>query len=228
MTTFCKHFGINKSQPELDFVDIDLKEDTPLYIDPYALTTREDEWSVECHSLVVSYFEEILCAIQNNDMRRGLILLNHLNEPEETKLGVSLNGNKGRGIGSLQAKDIFNALRNSRAAKSGLLEDLSDFALFIPQIGRDKISDMTTNIIRLPLIKYTQTQCQLYGVPMQNVASGFYWSKDKKEWVQNYEYLPVCHGSKVILVPKFAVRYQVGVDHSVYRSRFVFESPPIL
>lgn len=123
MTTFGKHFGINKSQAELDFVDIDIDGDTPLYIDPYALTTREDEWSINCHSLVVSYFEEILMSIQNNDIRRGLILLTHLNEPEETRLGVSLTGNKGRGIGSSQAKDIFNALRNSKAAKSGLLED---------------------------------------------------------------------------------------------------------
>lgn len=223
MTSFSKYFGINKSQAELDFVDIDISEDTPLYIDPYALTTREDEWSLNSHELVVSYFEEILLSIKNNNLRRGLILLTHLNEPEETRLGVSESGNKGRGIGSEQAKDIFNALKNSKASKSGLLEDLSDIALFIPQVGRDKISDMTTNIIRFPLIKYTQVQCQLYNIPMQNVPSGFYWSKDKKEWLQSYELLPVCDGSKVILVPKFAVRYQVGVDHAVYRSKFVLE-----
>lgn len=82
---------------------------------------------------------------------------------------------------------------------------------------------MTTNIIRFPLIKYTQVQCQLYNIPTQNVSSGFYWCNEKKEWLQDYQQLPVCNGSKVILVPKFAVRYQVGVDHSIYRSKFVLE-----
>lgn len=223
MSKFANYFGIKKSQAELDFVNVDLDEDTPLYIDPYALTTREDEWSIKCHGLVVSYFEEVLKAIQESNFRRGKLLLSHLNEPEETKLGVSLPGNKGRGIGQQQAEEIFTSLKNSKAATSGLLEDLSDFALFIPQIGRDKISDMTTNIIRLPLIKYTQKQCELYDIPMRDVPSGFYWCDVKKDWLQGYEKLPICNNDKIILVPKFAVRYHVGVDHSVYRSKFVLE-----
>lgn len=223
MTSFSSYFGIKKTQAELDFVDINLNLDTPLYLDPYALTTREDEWSIECHQLVVSYFQSILLAIKNNDSVKGVRLLSHLGEPEETKLGVSKEGNKGRGIGSFQASELFKALQNSKAAKSGLLEDISDFALFIPLIGRDKISDMTTNIIRGALITYTQTQCDLFGIPMQNVPSGFYWDIQQTEWRQSYVNLPVCNNAKVILVPKYTVRYQVGVDHSAYRSRFVLE-----
>jgi hypothetical protein len=46
MATFSEFFNLNKTQAEIDFVDIDLEIDTPLYIDPYALTTREDDWSV--------------------------------------------------------------------------------------------------------------------------------------------------------------------------------------
>ncbi|WP_454874795.1 hypothetical protein [Paraburkholderia xenovorans] len=220
---FSKYFKLEKRQAELDFVDIELEGDTPLYVDPYALTTRDDEWSVECHQLVVSFFQKLLQAVQANDERRGIQLLAHLGEPEETHLGVSQVGNKGRGIGPGQAKDLFEALRNSKAAKTALLEDLPDFALFIPGIGRDKISDMTTNIIRRLLISYTQSQCTLLNIPMNRVASDFFWDGNSEEWRQEYVELPVCDGKKVILIPKYTVRYQVGVDHTEYRSKFVLE-----
>jgi hypothetical protein len=220
---FSEVFGLKKSQAQLDFVDIDLASDTPLYIDPYALTTREDTWSVECHTCVVSFFAAVLSCVQNGNRKRGTELLSRLTEPEETRLGVSKGHSKGRGIGELQAGEVFDAMARSTAARSGLLEDLTDFALFVPGIGRDKISDMTTNIIRLPLIKYTQSQCALLGVPMREVASGFLWDINAEKWSQDYLYLPVHKEAKILLVPKFAVRYQVGVDATQYRREFVLE-----
>lgn len=223
MMRFSEIFNINKKQAELDFVDITPGSDIPLYIDPSALTSRDDNWSLECHELVVSFFESVLEAVKSGNRNRGIRLLSRLGEPEETHLGVSQNGNKGRGIGNLQASDLFDALSESKAAKSGLLEDLTDFALFIPHIGRDKISDMTTNIIREALIIYTQEQCKLYNIPMESVNSGFYWSKEKLEWEQEYKELPLYDSTKILLVPKYAVRYQVGVDYSQYRRKFVLD-----
>lgn len=223
MVSFSNINNINHTQAELDFVDIDLENDTPLYIDPYALTTKDDDWSIHCHQLVVSFFENVLLTIKENNDVRGIELLSHLGEPKETRLGVSEDGSDGRGIGLKQAHQIFNKLKTSKAAQSGLLEDLSDFALFIPLIGRDKISDMTTNIIRGALIEYTQSQCELYSVPMRNVASGFYWNLEKETWQQSYVKLPVYQNEKILLVPKYIVRYQVGVSHTEFRSKFVLE-----
>lgn len=223
MARFSEILKLSKTQAELDFVDIDLEVDTPLYLDPYALTSRDDEWSEGCNFLVTSFFETVLAAVRTKNQRLGAELMRHLGEPEETMLGVSQPGNKGRGIGPAQAADLFNALANSAAAKSGLLEDLSDFALFVPNIGRDKISDMTTNIIRSALIDYTASQCRLLGVPLSKVASGFYWDPDKSNWVQGYTDLPIVQKRKILLVPKYAVRYEVGVDPGAYRNHFVLE-----
>jgi hypothetical protein len=220
---FSVAFGLHKVQAELDFVDINLDSDTPLYLDPYALTTREDDWSVECHACIVSFFASVLSCVQVGNRGSGSDLLSRLSEPEETRLGVSKGHSKGRGLGSIQAGEVFDALARSTAAQSGLLEDLSDFALFVPGIGRDKISDMTTNIIRGPLIRYTQSQCALFGLPMRTVASGFYWDPDSEMWSQGYVELPVHNGEKILLVPKFAVRFQVGVDATLYRRDFVLE-----
>lgn len=220
---FSEAFSLRKTQAQLDFVDVDLDADTPLYLDPYALTTREDEWSVECHAAVVSFFAAVLNCVRTGNQRRGAELLSRLSEPQETRLGVSRGHSNGRGIGDLQAGEVFAALARSAAAASGLLEDLADFALFVPGIGRDKISDMTTNIIRGPLIRYTQAQCHLHDVPMREVASGFCWDLESESWEQGYAQLPVHNGQKILLVPKFAVRYQVGVDAGLYRRKFVLE-----
>jgi hypothetical protein len=220
---FSVAFGLGKTQAELDFVDANLLADTPLYLDPYALTTRDDDWSADCHSLVVSYFEAVLAAVQAGDQRLGTQLLSRLQEPSETRLGVSKGHSAGRGVGDVQAQAIFDAMARSAAARTGVLQDMSDFALFIPGLGRDKISDMTTNVIRKPLIDYTIAQCELLGVPMRPVPSGFYWDAGRSEWRQEYTQLPVYNGHKIILVPKYAVRWEVGVDHSQYRRHFVLE-----
>lgn len=220
---FSEVYQLKKTQGQLDFVDIKLEADLPLYLDPYALTTRDDEWSSRCHAALVSFFGAVLSCVRVDDRKRGADLLSRLTEPEETRLGVSKGHSRGRGIGELQAGEVFEAMAKSAAAQTGLLEDLSDFALFVPGIGRDKISDMTTNIIRSELIKYTQAQCRLHGVPMREVPSGFYWDTEGENWQQGYTQLPVHEGSKILLVPKFAVRWQVGVDAGLYRRDFVLE-----
>jgi hypothetical protein len=40
---FSEAFGLNKIQAELDFVDIEVDGDTPLYVDPFALSIRKDD-----------------------------------------------------------------------------------------------------------------------------------------------------------------------------------------
>ena len=56
--TFSEYFKLNKSQYELDFVDIPVNNgDIPLFIDPYAISRRSDRWSVQCHNLIVNFFQ---------------------------------------------------------------------------------------------------------------------------------------------------------------------------
>lgn len=55
MPTFCEHFELPYNQAEVDFVDIDLETDTPLYICPYAIQIRSDDWSAACGDLIRSF-----------------------------------------------------------------------------------------------------------------------------------------------------------------------------
>lgn len=49
MPTFCERFGLPHSQAD---VDVDLETDTPLYVCPYAIEIRTDEWSAQCGDLI--------------------------------------------------------------------------------------------------------------------------------------------------------------------------------
>lgn len=208
-----EHYGLGRSQSELDFVDVYINDDMPLYIDPYVFKVRPDIWSVQCNNLIVDFFETVIGAIVNKDQHYARHLLELLSEPKETHLGISTHGYAGKGVSGKQANDLYKKLRVSRAAKSGFLKDLSDCELMIPGIGFDKVSDITTNIIREQLIKYTQDQCHLHNIPMFSVPSGKIWSPTDKRWRSGYyTELPLVDNKPLLLIPKFAVVYKPNLS----------------
>jgi hypothetical protein len=210
---FFSVFGGNLSQAELDFVDVDVTTDNKLYLDPYAIQIRDDEWSASCGDHIRSFFNEVLDALRADNVRRAEHLLGNLHEPNETFLGQSTGLPSGRGVGRGKANDLARALRQSRAFNTGLLSDISEAELFINGVGPDTISDLTTNILRGKLAAYTKDQCDLHGIPMQRVGSlGPHWSIDRTDWRSAYYDLPIANNMPVLLVPKFSVRRALSLN----------------
>lgn len=205
-----------QDQTALDFVDVDLKTDVPVFIDPRAIRIQSGHFHDSCISLLVSFFKEILEGIGENDRSRVLALLGHLDEPNETHLGVSKGRPRGRGLGGLGANKIADALFESRAAETGLLEDLEDSALFIEGIGRDIISDITTNVARKALITYTQNACEYYQIPVSEQYAGWVWDEDELAWEQQYALLPSVENERLLLVPKSIVRINLTLNPDRY------------
>lgn len=207
---FSEYFKLNKSQAELDFVDVFVNDDIPLYIDPYVFKLRTDEWSMDCNDLIVDFFSTVINAIKNKRTVYAKQLLEQLGEPRETHMGVSRGSTSGKGVSGKQANDLYERLSSSKAVSSGRVTDISDCELMIPGIGFDKVSDITTNIIREKLISYTQEQCRLHGIPMRLVPSGKIWSPVEKRWLNGtYVELPVYNGKRIILVPKYSVVFKM-------------------
>ena len=177
-----QYFALTQTQPTLDFVDVDVKKDTPLFISPKALTMLPSEFGDECVHLIQSFFHKVLELIKVGENHEAETLLAVLREPNETHLGLSRGSkSRGRALGSGSAHEVWNALSESEAARSGLLEDLEDTVLMIEGISIDIVSDMTTNIIRESLIRYTQRMAEYYGIPLQDgVDSGPLWNGSKK------------------------------------------------
>ena len=132
MYRFSDHFKINKKQSQIDFVDIPLDTDIPLYVDPYALYISPVDWVRTAGALVVSYFDLLLQALTKGDRTKAMMMLSHLHEPNETRLGQSKGSPSGRGWGDRQARQLYDALARSKAIRSGLLRDIGD----LEQIGR--------------------------------------------------------------------------------------------
>lgn len=213
MPTFCEHFGLPHTQAEVDFVDVDLETDTQLYVCPYAIEIRTDDWSAQCGDLIRSFFAEVLAQLRAGNDARVEHLLGHLHEPNETRLGQSSDRPAGRGVGANKSTLLGDALRNSRAYHTGLLNDISETELFIHGVGRDTISDLTTNIIRGKLAEYTLEQCELHNVPVQDVRTiGPSWNPARRNWEARTYRLPVHNRRPILLVPKTSVRLRMSID----------------
>lgn len=217
-------YGLGVNQREIDFIDINPDRDLPLFIDPFFLGTRTDSWSVSASRTVRNFFETFVTIAKSGDHARARALFDHLHEPNETCLGLSKYDPKGRAIGEKDADRLFQSIMGSRAIESGVVEDLEDFRIFIPGIDKDKVSDMTTNVIRRHLIEYTVNQCRLWNIPLTSgVASEFYWDPASREWANSYYEALVVDGRKILLTPKSVVSFVRRYTPQKYHSSFILE-----
>jgi hypothetical protein len=217
-------YKLKRSQATLDFVDVDVERDTRVFVSPRALTLMQTDWGDGCVSLVQNFFETVLQRIKSGDDADAEALLQELREPNETHLGLSRARSRGRALGDESAHDVWSALSKSGAAKTGLVQDLEDTVLLIHGIGVDIVSDITTNIVRGPLIEYTQEQCKQLGIPlMEGVPSGPMWHPAKRAWITQFVELPMTKTGKLLLVPKAIVRRTSLYDMQEYYRHYMLE-----
>lgn len=219
MPRFSEYFQLNLSQHQLDFVDVTNEADTRVYVDPYAIEIRNDIWSAKASESIRIFFKEILDTLKNGDDFRAQNLMSHLHEPKETFLGISKGKPSGKGVGTKQAAQLISSIKASKAFQTGLLSDLSEMALFVENVDRDKISDLTTNIIRGLLVEYTGQQCQLHGIPVGQYNGPALWDNGRKNWVSQYVELPFIEGEPILLVPKYIVRRRLCLDSQEFYNK---------
>ncbi len=177
---------------------------------------------MSAHRTIHSFFHHVIGLLDSGYKKEARILFENLSEPNETCLGVSSNGPRGRGVGTDEATKIFDSLMNSRAIESGLIGHFEDFVLFVDGVGKDKISDLTTNLIRKHLMKYTQSQCKLHGIGLtKEVPSGYYWNDTELRWGSHLTDMLVINERVILLVPKSAVTFSYYYTPEKYCQHFV-------
>lgn len=215
-------FSLERSQPSLEFVDVDIHGDTRLFVDPRTFLSIESDWGAECVALVQSFFDTVILRMQEGNPDAAQSLLASLTEPNETRLGLSVGRPRGRGMGEGLAESTWEALSTSRAVETGILRDLDDTILLVEGIGYDIVSDITTNIIRGPLIEFTHDACRYYGIPMvDGVASRQLWDRQARRWDQGYISLPVSDFGPLLLVPKSIARRTTIYDSGEYFNHYI-------
>ena len=217
-----EYFHLGTSQPYLDFVDVDTNLDTKLFIDPTALLPLQSEWASECVALIQNFFQVVVGSLANGDRNRAAELMSVLHEPNETHLGMSHGRSRGRGLGPFRAYDMVDSLQLSGAIGTGMLQDLEDTILMIEGVGPDLVSDIATNIIRAPLITYTQAMAELYGIALSpGIESGALWDPRDSTWFNELVDLPVTDSGKLLLVPKVIVRRKLSYDYDAYFRNYI-------
>ncbi|BBH71158.1 hypothetical protein ACTI_78430 [Actinoplanes sp. OR16] len=212
-----KIYGIKRSQGELDFVDVDIDKDIPLFLDPRAIAQINNSWARSCVSSLQSFFQRVIEAIHSGDDSVAISLLTGLGEPNETHLGLSKGKSRGSAVGEKLAVEFWQALSKSRAVQSGLIQDLEDTALLIENVDKDRISDITTNIIRRQLVEFTYDTCKFWNIPLtENVAYGNFWNSRQGVWYQDHVDIPTPKGEPLLLVPKSIVRRKLHMNANNY------------
>jgi len=208
---------------DFDFLDIYAYQDIQLFLDPYGISAMGTKWARDCENQITTYFQYLIDSIRSGDKKTIKRLLGALHEVDEVALGFSSGEPSGRGIGPKQAIEIQHAFETSAAATSGDIKDIADCALMIPGINRDKISDITSNILKTQLIEFTQLQCKKYSIPLNRVAVNNAFDYEKFDFISYYAELPVINGRPKILLPINAVRQDPELSKDKYYRNFVIE-----
>lgn len=209
--------------------NVSLIADMPLFIDPFLLFSSEKKEYQDLHKQILDYLSFLKKKADEGVTDEGLIYSWYtFPERRQNWLGYSQLGNGGRGLGRLFARNMhsvmptaFKDLGNETITASSHLEKVS---LFNPGVGRDNISDFTTNIILDYLLSYTETFAKQYID--QQLCHNFKVKKavfdyQLETWIPRTYFLPRFQGDFVILSPKdLLTRDETWINHREMLDRF--------
>ena len=142
-------------------VNVSLINDIPLFIDPFLLFNSEKEEYQSIHQAIIDYllFLKQQAEVHPEVPTGMLSAWYHFSEIKQTWLGFSLSGNSGRGLGLDFARNLHKGLltifKDFGAEKVPKSPHMEKLCLISPLVGRDKISDFTTNFAKKYLLEYT-------------------------------------------------------------------------
>jgi hypothetical protein len=159
---FSDYFDIpHEEVEEYGAFDVSLINDLPLFIDPFLLFNSSRSEYRRLHDSIIAYLQFLRDASIDAKVSEGLLHAWFMfPEVKQNWLGFSLVGNKGSGLGRGFARAlnrnlnrIFANFGEEQITRGSHLEKL---CLIGSGVGRDHISDFTTNLIKEYLLEYTQ------------------------------------------------------------------------
>jgi hypothetical protein len=142
--------------------DISLFSDLPLFIDPFLLFNSSKPEYQALHEDIIRYLEFLrdrsLEGSINDGLKRAWY---YFSEVRQNWLGFTFLGNKGHALGHDFAdaldKNLLKLFEGEEGGKVSRGRHLEKLSLIRGGVGKDCISDFTTNLIKGYLLEYTQT-----------------------------------------------------------------------
>lgn len=242
---FSDYFSISPDiVGEYGAFNVSLVNDLPLFIDPFRLFNSKNTNYQKLHDRMIEYVRFLRDKSMGGQINEGLLKAWYtFPEVKQNWLGFSRTGNKGHGLGMDFARSlhrsldvIFTDFGSEKITRGSHIEKV---CLIRSGIGRDNISDFTTNLIKDYLLKYTQRfaarhlatkDCGRVMVPKVT------FNYTTETWESREFNLPFWDGDYVVLTPKNILtrddmwinrgdlvdefqRVAVGVDNDVLRAQ---------
>lgn len=190
--------------------DVSCVVDLPLFIDPFLLFTSKKPEYQALHAEIVRYLRFLRDQSANGEIKPGLLKAWFcFPEVKQNRLGFCVAGSAGAGLGTTFARalnenlaKLFTDFGKETITKGSHLEKL---VLIRERVGRDNISDFTTNLIKEYLCKYTQDYATRYidAAKLRKVAvPKVKFNYDVGAWESAVFTLPWHHDDYVLLTPE--------------------------
>jgi hypothetical protein len=159
---FSDFFGVSRqTMQDYGAFDVSLINDLPMFIDPFLLFNSENPEYQALHQAMIKYLKFLRDKSIGTTLDKGHMQAWYMfKEVRQNWLGFSLSGNRGRGLGKDFAialhhnfNNVFRGFGEENVPDSPHFEKLT---LFDEGVGRDNVSDFTTNLIKEFLLDYTQ------------------------------------------------------------------------
>jgi len=208
---FTDFFNISSDTlEEYGAFNVSLINDLPLFIDPFLLFGSKKQEYQDIHKSILTYmsFLKSKSALGISDISQ-IKSWYLFPEVKQNWFGYSKVGNNGSGLGEKFGRSmsssmhiVFDDLGKERITQSSHLEKAG---LFEIGVGKDNISDFTTNLIKEYLLSYTES------FALENIAPKLlkkvkvdkvYFDYDLERWMPKEYTLPFIFKDFVVLTPR--------------------------
>ncbi len=227
---FSQYFQVDPGLvEEYGAFDISIVSDLPLFVDPFLLFNSTKPIYRQLHQKIIEYMLFLRDRAAEGGLDPDLIdAWYRFGEVRQNWLGFTQFGNGGAGLGGEFARslhgalaDIFRDFGKETVTRGSHLEKL---CLIRPGVGKDNISDFTTNLIKGFLCEYTQTfaqehlgECHCAEFAVQRA----WFNYDTRSWATGRYYLPRLLNDFVLLTPvDMLTRDETWINYGDMVSKF--------
>lgn len=190
--------------------NISLINDLPLFIDPFLLFGSKKEEYQELHNSILNYLTFLKKKAEDGNIDKAQVKSWYLfPEVKQNWFGYSKVGNGGSGLGekfgtamSSSMHIVFDDLGKEQITQTSHLEKAG---LFEIGVGKDNISDFTTNLTKEFLLSYTEKFAKKF-VPKELLevfkVDKVYFDYERERWMPKEYTLPSAFNDFVILTPR--------------------------
>jgi hypothetical protein len=210
-TFFNEYFSVTTEEvDDYGAFNVSLINDLPLFIDPFLLFNSSKPEYQQLHSDILRYMiflrDKVTLGEISPDLVKSWFMLP---EVRQNWLGFSLHGNGGSGLGKDFAEALIQNLgklfADFGAEKITKSSHIEKACLIRSGVGRDMISDFTTNLLKDYIFRYTEKFAVDHidaslrkRLPINKALFNF----ETEHWEREAYDLPYANGDFVLLTPK--------------------------